>query len=375
MTLVATQPFKGIYVLGALSFEVARFPLFLFKYLLRSGRQHTQWTFRQAIGVRLFYSVVYHIASIHMTTVLPLTPGTEKERFVLIKPAKNESYKGPLRSNPQIKPAEIGATWYPAPLSVQSDKSNIRVVLHVHGGAFVTGDGRTVASGFMAKKFLKYSNVTHVLCPQYRLSTLPVSKTSNPFPAALQDTLTSYLWLVNDIGVSPKDIVVSGDSAGGNLAISLLRYVAEFGPDLDIPAPSTALLWSPWINPADNSCSYVYDNDHFATDYLSPPFTRWGSTAYAGEAGLETLKQPYISHKDKMFTTEVPLFVNTGGGEVLYYDNVEWARNMDKAGNNVTLDVEDFVPHDIIVMGSVLGFNTAATNCAKRAGEWLRERK
>jgi acetyl esterase/lipase len=375
MTLLASQPFKGVYVLGAIGFEVLRFPLFLFKYLVGYGRQHPQWTYRQAVAVRVFYSALYHIASIRMKTALPHAPGAEKERFVLIKPAKDEVYKGPLRGVSDIKPVEIGATWYPAPLSAGSDKSNIRVILHIHGGAFVTGDGRTLASGYMANKFLKHSSATHVFCPQYRLSELPASKTSNPFPAALQDTLTSYLYLLNDLGIPPKDIILAGDSAGGNLAISLLRYIAEYGSDLDIPNPSTALLWSPWVDPSDTTGSYVYDNDHYVTDYLSPPFTSWGTAAYAGLAGLETLKQPYVSHKYKMFKTEVPMFVNTGGGEVLYYDDVEWAGKMKEAGNDVTLDVEDLVPHDVLLMGNILGFNTEATNCAKRAGEWLKEKR
>lgn len=375
MTLVSNQPFKGIYVLSALGFELLRFPVFLFKYLLSFGRQHPQWTFRQSIAVHAFQSAVYHIAAIQMKTELPLDPGAEKERFVLIKPAKDEFYKGPLRSVPEIKPVQIGATWYPAPLTPNSDKSNIRLILHIHGGAFVTGDGRTVASGYMAKKLLKHAGATHVLCPQYRLSELPASKTSNPFPAAFQDTLTSYLWLINDLKISPSDIILSGDSAGGNLSISLLRYIKEFGSDLNIPNPSTALLWSPWINPSDTSGSYVYDNDKYATDYLSPPFTTWGTSAYAGEAGVESLKQPYVTHKYKMFETEVPLFVNTGSGEVLYYDDVEWVKNMKEAGNDVTLDVEEFVPHDILLMGRILGFDSAATNCAKRAGEWLVEKK
>lgn len=309
-----------------------------------------------------------------MKTDLPLTPGTEKERFVLIQPAKDDMYVGPLRSVSSIKPVQIGATWYPAPLTEKEDKSDVRVIFHIHGGAFVTGDGRTVASGYMAKQLLKHTSATHVVCPQYRLSELPASATSNPFPAALQDSLTSYLWLLNDLHVSPANIILSGDSAGGNLAISLLRYIKEYGSGLDIPNPTTALLWSPWINPADTSCSYVYDNDKYATDYLSAPFTAWGTDAYAGLAGTASLKQPYVSHKEKMFKTDVPLYVSTGTAEVLYYDDVEWSKNMKEAGNDVTLDVEELVPHDVLLMGRILGFDEAATRMAKRAGEWIGEK-
>ncbi|KAF1850164.1 alpha/beta-hydrolase [Cucurbitaria berberidis CBS 394.84] len=372
MTTLTYQPFKAVYALAAFGFELARFPVFLVKYLISYGRQHPEWTFRQAIAVRVFASAVYHFATVQGATALPLTPGAEKERFVSINPAKDEAYRGPLRNNTDVKPVEIGATWYPAALSAASDKSNIRVILHIHGGGFVTGDGRTRASGYMAKKLLKHSTATHILCPQYRNSTLPASKTSNPFPAALQDSLTSYLYLINDLKISPKDIILSGDSAGGNLAISLLRYIVEYGPDLGLPSPSAAFLWSPWINPADTSASFVHDNDHYATDYLCPPFTHWCTQAYAGLSGVQILDQPYISHKNRPFQTEVPLWVNTGSGEILYYDNKEWYEQMKKAGNDITLDVEKNVPHDIVLVGNILGFDKEATNCAKRAGEWVR---
>jgi acetyl esterase/lipase len=369
--MLTYQPFKGLYVLAALAFETARLPLFLAKYWRPSGRQHPEWTYRQAITMRVFHSALYYIASIQLATPLPLTAGVEKERFTTLRPADKEMYKGPLRSNQDVEPAEIGATWYPAPLTKTSNKTNVRVILHIHGGAFITGDGRTQASGYFAKKLITHTSATHVLCPQYRLSTLPVSLTSNPFPAALQDTLTSYLYLINELGISPSAIILSGDSAGANLSISLLKYIAEHGADLDISNPSACLLWSPWIGP-DASASYVHDNDNYATDYLSPPFTYWGSTAYAGPAGLQTLSQPYISHKDRTFRTEVPLWVHTGGAEVLFYDDKEWVEKMQGAGNDVTLCVEKNAPHDVVLMGKILGFDKEATNGVKQAGEWVR---
>jgi acetyl esterase/lipase len=374
MAILTYQPFKGIYVLAALSFELARLPLFLIKYFLSYGRQHPEWTFRQALVTRIFFSVINHVANVQVGRALPLTPGKEKERWITIKPAQENLYKGPLRSNPDVQPTEIGATWYPAPLTSGSDTSNIRVILHIHGGAFVTGDGRTADSGTFAKRMLKHATATHVLIPQYRLSTLPASKTSNPFPAGFQDSLTAYLYLIHDLKVSPKDIVFSGDSAGANLAITMLRYLSEYGAEIDIPNPAACLLWSPWIDPSDTSCSYVHDNPNYPTDYLSPAFTQWGSFAYAGLPGLSILAQPYINHKMKMFKTDVPIWVNTGGAELLYFDDKEWAEKMKEAGNDVTLMVEKPVPHDVLLVGDFLGFGKEATNSAKHAGEWLRSK-
>ncbi|KAF3039059.1 hypothetical protein E8E11_000796 [Didymella keratinophila] len=374
MPLLNYQPFKGVYVLAALGFELLRLPLFILKFLTSYGRQHPEWTFRQALTTRIIFAVVYHTATVQAKTLTPLIPGAEKERFVRIKPAGGDQYKGPLRINNDVQPVEIGATWYPAPLSTSADKKGLKVILHIHGGAFVSGDGRTQASGYFAKLLQKHIGASHILMPQYRISTLPASATSNPFPAALQDSLTAYLYLLNDLHIAPSDIILSGDSAGANAAISLLRYISEFGPDLRLPSPSAALLWSPWIDPSDTSGTFVHDNPNYATDYLSLPFTLWGANAYAGNGGRAVLSNPYFTHKGRTFKTEVPIFVNTGSGEILFFDDCEWARNMSEVGNDVELDVEEHVPHDVLLLGNILGFHNEATACAKRAGKWLQSK-
>lgn len=373
MTILASQPFKLLYALGATGFELLRMPLWLVKYLSQHGRQHPAYSFKQALFVRIFFSFIHHAATVQIKTPLPLTPGAEKERFVVMQAADAKYYKGPLASNEDVKPGDVGGTWYPAPLSAESDLSNVLVVLHIHGGAFVVGDGRTEGTGYLTSRLLKHTPATHILCPQYRLSTLPASKSSNPFPAALQDNLSAYLYLLHDLKIPARNIVLSGDSAGGNAAIALLRYLSEYGADLGIPSPAAALLWSPWINPANDSVEHMKANPNYATDYLAYPFMVWGCAAYAGPRGIEALQQPYASLKGRPFKTEVPMFVSTGDKEVLYFDDKEWAEMMIKEGNKVVLDVEKGVPHDVLLLGNVLGFDKEANMGAKRAGEWLKE--
>lgn len=368
------QPIKGVYVFIAVVFELMRMPYFLLKYLFSYCRPHPAWTYRQAFGMRILSSLLYHIASFEIITPLPLTPGSEKERWVTMTPADDEMYQGPLKSNKVVKPVKIGGTWYPTQLTSDSDKSNVKVFLHFHGGAFVTGDGRTEQTGYSANALLKHATATHVFLPQYRLSTLPVSTTSNPFPAALQDCVTSYLYLVRDLKLSPKDVVLSGDSAGGNLVISLLRYLIEYGGDLGIPKPSACLLWSPWISPGDTSSSFAADNANYRTDYLAPVYEKWGITAYAGLSGLSTLSQPYISHKDRPFKADVPIWVNTGGAENLTWSHQEWTERTKAAGNDITLFVEKNAPHDTLLVGNTIGFDKELKNSAKAAGEWLRSK-
>lgn len=66
--------------------------------------------------------------------------------------------------------------------------------------------------------------------PQYRLA----SDSSTRFPAAMQDGLTAYMYLLGQ-GVSPRDIVLSGDSAGANLVVALVRYLTEEKGFLPLP--------------------------------------------------------------------------------------------------------------------------------------------
>lgn len=76
-----------------------------------------------------------------------------------------------------------------------------------------------------------------MLYTQYRLASR-----AHPFPAAVQDFLTAYQYVLGH-GVPPRDLVLTGDSAGANLVLALLRYLAAQG----LPQPGGAVAFSPWV--------------------------------------------------------------------------------------------------------------------------------
>lgn len=94
-------------------------------------------------------------------------------------------------------------------------------------------------------------NIQRALSLEYRLSTAPPLTPENPFPAALIDALAGYTYLVKTLGFSPENIIVEGDSAGGNLALALTRYLVESkaagSPHIPSP-PGSLLLLSPWCD-------------------------------------------------------------------------------------------------------------------------------
>ncbi|KIV98814.1 uncharacterized protein PV09_09428 [Verruconis gallopava] len=366
--LLTYQPFKAIYALLAAAFEAARFPLWILLYISSSGRPHKKWTLRQAIGVRIIRQFVYHSAAVEVVTPYNLKPGSEKERFVTCEPAPGSMYKGPLQDK-QIKPLTTGGTWTPKPITpAEIETGNIDVVLHFHGGAYVLGDGRDADTSFLAKTLLKHARVTHVFTPNYRLSC----NAGGRFPAAFQDAVTCYYHLVKTLKIPSDRITISGDSAGGNLAFALLRYLTEYGKDVGLPLPGCAWFWSPWVNVEEaRNPEALHNSKQYSTDYLTAPFAMWGARMFAPlDQGLDTTS-PYITPIGHPFMTPVPIWVSTGRAEVLYDDNKAIAEQFEKLGNKVSLHVIDNVPHDIILLGHILGFTREAAAAAKNAGEFL----
>lgn len=365
MSIIHSQPFKGVYSLVALLFEITRFPLWLAYFTF--SRPHPKWTLRQTLGVFIVKRFLQHSSAIRVKTPLSLAPGKEKDRFVVIHPPAASNFQG-LTDDKEIRPERIGATWSPKPLQ-RSQVDDADVVLHFHGGAYVIGNGRDEDIGFAAKVILKHGRVSHVFTPQYRLASNPGGR----FPAALQDAITSYLYLVETLRVPPTRIILSGDSAGGNLVLALTRYIAEYGTNLSIPSPGALWLWSPWINVEEAlDPTAIARSPQYTTDYLGAEFATWGSHAFAEK---NDPANPYLSALHNPFEIKAPIFIQTGRAEVLYDDNVALAKELEDKGNNVKLVIKEAAPHDIILIGHLLGFTREIVEAVKEAGEFYRENR
>jgi epsilon-lactone hydrolase len=130
-----------------------------------------------------------------------------------------------------VRPVNAGGV--PA-LAVAETADRPPTVLHLHGGAYVTGS----AFGYRALAgALAVATGAGVLVPDYRLAP------EHPFPAAVDDALHAYIWML-DTGTPPARITVAGDSAGGGLVISMLMTIKEQG----LPQPGRVLLFCPWVD-------------------------------------------------------------------------------------------------------------------------------
>ncbi|KAI1171321.1 FAD/NAD(P)-binding domain-containing protein [Nemania sp. FL0916] len=353
---------------------LAATPLYFLHYLFNivccfhpQGRPDKGWTLNQALRVRTIRLLLLFWSRVRAGDRLILKPGREGNRFEVIKPKLRKFYKGPLE-DAAIQPDTIGATWTPArpPRTAEMSKKHT-TVLHIHGGAFVIGDGRDHDTGYLARAFIRHMGCTYVCTPQYRLA----SNKGGRFPAALQDTLTSYLHLVNDLGIPAAQIIVSGDSAGGNLALGLLRYINEYGQELGIPAPAAIMLWSPWTDPGltlDPKFD-ITTLPNYAVDYMNADFPDWGARALTGN-GLIDGEGPYLSplrHPFTMSSSKIPIFVNGGGNELLCNEIKAFAKTFEKQGWNLHLVISKGCPHDALLLGPRLGFQREAVAAVRDA--------
>ncbi|KAJ8126993.1 hypothetical protein O1611_g6644 [Lasiodiplodia mahajangana] len=334
--LVSYQPFRLLFQLLYISTIVLRIPFFAITALVPGLRPHNKWSAKQTFMTRLSYPILDLTSRVGITETLTLQPGKEGKRFHLVKPASAKFYHGLLASE-KVKPATIGGTWYPEAPGVGNTPKT--VFLYFHGGAFIAGDGRDATCAPIAKKLLEKGGATVMFSVQYRLSGYDGV---NPFPTALQDALSSYLYLLHELKIPASHIVVAGDSAGANLTMALLLYLHNFGTATQIPTPRAAVLISPWVAPFHYD---MRDNPH---------------------------RDPYITQLGNPFSTPVPIFASAGTAEMFYERILKWADEMRSIqGNKIEVYHEQDAVHDTFLSAELLGFETSAWGVAQGIGEFV----
>jgi acetyl esterase/lipase len=217
-----------------------------------------------------------------------------------------------------------------------------KVIFFVHGGGYVSGscsDHRIHVA-----KFVKGTNLAALLF-DYRLAP------EHPFPAALEDSVKAYRWLL-DQGVLPGHIVFAGDSAGGGLCLATLLALRDKG----LPLPAAAVALSPWADLKCTGASYRSN----AGKCLSPHGT-WTAFSKHYVGGHEP-DLPWISPLYGVLEGLPPLLIYVGGDEVLYDDAVSFAKKAKNSGVDVTLRVGEGLFHCYPVCAPIFPEATQAMN-------------
>lgn len=266
--------------------------------------------------------------------------------------AQFEAQRALIPLPPDVKVEAITAGSVAAEWVRTSEPDLHRVVLYVHGGGFVWGSctsSRTVAATFARVAQAR------VLVLDYRLAP------EHPFPAAPQDCLAAYHWLL-DSGVSPEHLIVVGDSAGGGLVLALLVKLAQEA----LPQPAGAVLISPWLDLTLSGDSYTRNTQ---TDFME-----------SRELLLE-MRQSYLGAHDPRSELSSPLFaevsglppllVYAGSDELLVDDAIRLGERLRQVGGSVELQIGEGFWHTWPITATMRPF-PEGTQALERIGAFVR---
>ncbi|TVS09593.1 MAG: alpha/beta hydrolase [Gammaproteobacteria bacterium] len=241
---------------------------------------------------------------------------------VVASRASMEAEMAKLRQPADVQHEDVTVGGRPARWFRSPDSQPDRVMLYLHGGAYVRGSINTHAE-LMAR--LSQTLRIPVLGLDYRLAP------EHPYPAALDDAVASYRWLL-ETGLKPQRIVVGGDSAGGGLALATLQALKE----ASLPQPAGAVLFSPWTDLSGSGDSVktrakadpMVDPDSLtvmAAHYLDgmPADTPGASPLFGNLSGL------------------APLLIQVGDAEVLLDDATRLYQRAQAAGVDTSLRIFD----------------------------------
>jgi epsilon-lactone hydrolase len=212
-----------------------------------------------------------------------------------------------------------------AMISVRESRPDCSV-LFLHGGAYTIGSFRNY--GHFTWRIGRAARA-RVLAIDYRLSP------EHPFPAALEDAMSAYRWLV-ERGSTPRRMLIMGDSAGGGLTLALLLKLRDEGA----PLPTGAVAMSPWTDLALTGAS-LHTNAVRDPMVVASEVSRFAQM-YLGDADP---RDPYVSPLYGDPRGLPPTLIQAGEDEVLLDDAIRMAQKMKGAGCDVELQVWSGMPH------------------------------
>ncbi|MDX9897548.1 MAG: alpha/beta hydrolase [Spirochaetia bacterium] len=258
---------------------------------------------------------------------------------------KNSRFHVPFPKNIGIEAFDIDGM--PAVSIRPPEALERRVILHLHGGGYVTG---SIAAYLMLCVPMSRAMGMRIVLPEYRLAPEHV------FPAALDDGLKAFRWLRTQ-GYEASDIILSGDSAGGGLCLATVLALRDAGEAL----PGAVLCLSPWAdltNASDSHASNASTEILLKTEMLD----LW-ARHYAGDDGLSN---PLVSPVFADFKDFPALFIQVASGEVLLDDSLALQKAALLAGVDVELRIWDDLWHVWPVLGDLIPESRLAFNEMKR---------
>lgn len=223
-----------------------------------------------------------------------------------------------VRLDAGVARESVSADGVPCEWLVPRNSPADQALLYLHGGGFVFGQ---TPQHLQMVAYLAQKMGVRALMVDYRLAP------EHPFPAALNDCVTAYRWLLEQ-GLSAQNIVIAGDSAGGNLTITSLMKLR----DSSDPLPAAAACLSPVADLTEKGGL----NEGIKDPLLPPKATKFYSESYVGNSNA---RDPLISPVFGDWRGLPPLLVHAGEDEILREDAIRIASLAKAAGVDVRLEI------------------------------------
>lgn len=262
--------------------------------------------------MKLYLKSAMKSKPLHLMPTRALTDGAEK--IGPKRPPKDVSLQ-------RVDEGAVKGEWHRA-----QNAENGATIHYFHGGGYYYGS--PVSHRGLTFGLAKAAGA-NVFSQDYRLAP------EHPFPAAVEDAVAGYRWLL-DQGVDPESLIVSGDSAGGGLALALLLSCKERG----LPMPAGAILYSPWTDLAVTGASI--DANEKTDAMFKKIHIVEGAKHYLGSASPKTpLASPLYAVLDGL----PPILTFVSNDEALLDDSVRLHERLRGAGVSSELIVETGLPH------------------------------
>lgn len=220
-----------------------------------------------------------------------------------------------------------------------------KIIIHLHGGAYIIGFLSIYR--YIALKYSQASEGAKVLSVDYKVAP------KHHYPEALIDAYKAYEWCLKQ-GYKNGNIIIVGDSAGGNLAVALTMKLRDEG----MPLPKALILMSPWLDLAANGESFLYNL------YKDPLFgfnknesimkaleTKTLISSYMSGANAY---DPYVSPVYGEFHHFPKMLIQVGTYEMLESDAEKLYKKAQEAGVDAKLTKYDGMFHSFQLFGPTL---------------------
>lgn len=200
------------------------------------------------------------------------------------------------------------------------------IIFYIHGGGFVSCSAAThrpITAALARLSRFRVFSLNYRRAPEHR------------FPAALDDAMAAYRWLLAQ-GFDPNKTAIAGDSAGGGLVIATLLRARDEG----LPLPACAVCFSPWTDMTGISKTNHSNNGRCAM-FRPENIYEFGS-AYLGDASPS---EPYASPVFAEFKGLPPILLQVGSTELLLDDSRRIHEKIQAAGGISRLEIFEDVSH------------------------------